>query len=121
MLKENTRKAIEIALMMTLKHPQKEDDILMVKTARKIFHAESEWSDDDIETMCSFIREHSMSNPIRDNGLCSMYWPNGTGFIYYQLFQMIRKATDYQIVIWLKGTWGADRALDYIISCEQTF
>ena len=123
MLKENTRKAIEIDLMMALKHPQeKEEDILMVKAARQIF--QTEWSDSDIEIMCKFIRENgtdSMSCPIRHNGMCSMYWPNNTGFIFYQIIQMISKATDYQIVIWLKGIWGADKALDYIISCEQEF
>ena len=125
MLKENTRKAIEIDLIMALKHPQeKEEDVLMVKTARKIFHTETEWSNNDIETMCKFIRENgtdSMSCPIRENGICKMYWPNNTGFIFYQIIQMISKASDYQIVIWLKGIWGADKALDYIISCEQEF
>ena len=123
MLKEKTRKAIEIDLMMALKHPQeKEEDVLMVKAARQIF--QTEWSDSDIEIMCKFIRENgtdSMSCPIRENGMCSMYWPNNTGFIFYQIIKMISKATDYQIVIWLKGIWGADKALDYIISCEQEF
>lgn len=115
MLKENTRKAIEIDLMLALEFPlefpqEKEEDILMVKTARKIFR--TEWSNNDIETMCEFIRK---------NGTSNMYWPNDTNFIFDQILQMVRKATDYQIVAWLKGIWGADRALDYIISCEEEF
>lgn len=111
MLKENTRKAIEIDLMLALKFPQeKGEDILMVKDARKIFH--TEWSNNDIETTCEFIRK---------NGTPSSVWPNDTDFIFDQILQMVNKATDYQIVAWLKGIWGADRALDYIISCEQEF
>ena len=111
MLKENTRKAIEIDLMLALEFPQeKEEDILMVETARKIFH--TEWSNNDIETMCEFIRK---------NGTSNMHWPNDTDFIFDQIIQMVRKATDYKIIVWLKGIWGADKALDYIISCEQEF
>lgn len=111
MLKENTRRAIEIDLVMALEFPQeKDEDILMVKITRKIFH--TEWTDDDINIMCKFIR---------NNGTSNMFWPNGTDFIFDQIFQMIDKATDYQIVIWLKELRGADEALDYIISCEQEF
>lgn len=111
MLKENVRKAIEIDLVLALEFPQeKEEDVLMVKTARKIFH--TEWSNTDIEIMCEFIRK---------NGTSSSVWPNDTNFIFDQILQMVSKATDYQTIIWLKGIWGANRALDYIISCEQEF
>ena len=111
MLKENTRRAIEIDLMLALEFPQeKEEDILMVETARKIFH--TEWSNEDMQTMIKFIRK---------NGTSSSVWPNDTDFIFDQIIQMVRKATDYQIIVWLKGIWGADKALDYIISCEQEF
>lgn len=111
MLKENTRRAIEIDLMLALEFPQeKEEDILMVETAKKIFHAE--WSNEDMQTMVEFIRK---------NGTSSSVWPNDTNFIFYQILQMVNKATDYQIIIWLKGIWGADKALDYIISCEEEF
>ena len=111
MLKENTRKAIETDLMLALELPQeKDEDVLMVRAARKIFH--TEWSNEDMQTMVEFIRK---------NGTSNMYWPNDTDLIFDQIFRMIDKATDYQIVIWLKEIWGADRALDYIVSCEQKF
>lgn len=87
-----------------------DDDILVVKTARKIFH--TEWSDKDIQIMCKFIRK---------NGTSDMYWPNDTEWIFKQIFQFADKATDSQIISWYKGIFGDDKALKNIIEYEQKF
>lgn len=109
MFSNNTRSAVVSQIALALVSPQeKGEDVLTVKTARKIFH--TEWSDDDIETMCNFIRKGGKSNS---------NWPNGTDWIFKQVFQFFHKATDHQIITWLKEIWGSDRALAYIMSCEQ--
>lgn len=108
---EKTRNAMEADIILALEFPLNADsDILVVKTARKIFH--TEWSDKDISVMC---------NHIRKSGTSDLYWPNDTEWIFKQIFQFANKATDHQIVEWYKGIFGADKALKNIIEYEQKF
>lgn len=110
-MKEQTRKAMAFGILVSLGLPQKNDeDVLTVKAARKIFH--TEWSDEDIQIMCDYIRENGVDD--------SLDWPNGTEWIYKQISRLaLHQATDYQVLIWLREIWGADRTLAYIIDCEQ--
>lgn len=112
MLKENTRKAMAIEIMTTIKSPQKTgDDVLAVKTANKIFHAE--WSGEDIETMIKFIRK---------NGISNYDWPNDTDFLYKRIKQLaFHDAMDYQVITWLEELWGVKRTLNFVIDCEEEF
>lgn len=111
MLLEKTRNAMEADIISSLEFPfDTDNDILVVKTARNIFH--TEWSDNDIKIMCKFIRK---------NGTSNMYWPNYTEWIFKQIFNFMNKATDHQIVEWYKGIFGDDEALKNIIEYEQKF
>jgi hypothetical protein len=61
MFSEKTRQAIEYEIILALEFPfDTDNDILVVKTARKIFR--TEWSDKDIQVMCKFIRKNGTSN-----------------------------------------------------------
>lgn len=97
---EKTRNAMAIDIVLALQFPQTEnEDVLVVKTARKIFHAE--WSDEDILAMCKHIRK---------SGTADLYWPNDTEWIFKQIYNLaFDKATDYQMVEWLKGIWVLTR------------
>lgn len=112
MLKENTRKAMAIEIMMAIQAPQKSgDDILAVETSNKIFHAE--WEENDMQTMVKFIRE---------NGTSSSDWPNDTDFLYRRIEQLVfHEATDYQVINLLEELWGVKRTLIFVISCEEEF
>lgn len=109
---EKTRNAMATDIVLELEFPfDTDNDILVVKTARDTFH--TEWTDDDINIMCKFIRK---------NGTSNMHWPNDTEWIYKQIFQFAyNKATDYQIIEWYKAVFGADKALKNIIRYEQEF
>jgi hypothetical protein len=109
MFSEKTRNAMAVDIILALEFPLDTDnDVLVVKTARDIFH--TEWADDDIQIMCKFIRK---------NGTSNMYWPNDTEWIFDQIFHLaFDKATDSKIINWYKGIWGDDKTLKYIIECE---
>ena len=112
MFTEKTRQAMAADIVLALMFPfDTDNDILTVKTARKIFHAE--WVDDDINIMCKFIRK---------NGTSNMFWPNDTEWIFKQINDLaFDKATDSQVIEWYKGIFGADKALENIIGYEQKF
>ena len=108
---EKTRNAMETDIVLKLEFPfDTDDDILVVKTARKIFH--TEWNDEDIQIMCKFIRK---------NGTSDMYWPNDTEWIFKQIFNFADKATDSQIINWYKGIFGDDKTLKNTVEYEQKF
>jgi hypothetical protein len=112
MLKEDTRKAMAIEIMMAIQSPQKSgDDILAVETANKIFHME--WEENDMQTMVKFIRE---------NGTSNSDWPNDTNFLYKRIKQLaFHDAMDYQVITWLEELWGVNRTLIFVINCEEEF
>lgn len=109
---EKTRQAMANDIYSALLFPLDTDnDILVVKIAKKIFHAE--WSDEDILVMC---------NHIRKSGTADLYWPNDTEWIFNQINHLaFYKATDYQMIEWYKGIFGDDKALKNIIGYEQKF
>lgn len=108
MLKENTRKAISTEIMLSLRG---DDAVKTVKAAREIFH--TEWNDNDISLMCSHIKEYGASD------WASESWENDTEQIYKQLYLFTLKATDFQIVLWLKKILGGEKALKFLCSYEE--
>ena len=111
MLKENTRKAISIEILMSLRG---NDAVKTVKAARNIFYAE--WNNNDISLMCEHVKENGMSD------WASESWENNTEQIYKQLYLFTLKATDFQLVLWLEKVWGdGEKALKFLCSCEEQF
>lgn len=108
MLKENTRQAIAIEIMTSLRG---NDAVKTVKAAREIFH--QEWSNDDMELMCEHIKNHGVSDWAIES------WENNTDQIYKQLHLATIKAIDFQLVMWLKKILGGEKALKFLCSCED--
>lgn len=111
MLKDSTRKAIAIEILLSLRG---DDAVKTVKAARDIFN--QEWSDSDIQLLCSYIKEHGA------DGWASENWTNDTDQIYKQICLAALKATDFQLALWLEKVWNdGEKALKFLCSCEQEF
>lgn len=110
MLKENTRKAISIEILLSLRG---DGAVKTVETANEIFR--QEWSESDIRLMCSYVKEHGAEN------WASESWENDMEQIYKQVFISTLKATDFQLALWLEKIWGGEKSLKFLVSCEQSF
>ncbi len=108
MLKDNTRKAISIEISMSL---YSNSAVQTVKAAKDIFH--TEWNDTDISLMCERIKKYGADD------WASESWKNDTEQIYKQVILATLKATDFQLALWLEKIWDGEKALKYIISCEE--
>lgn len=109
MLKDSTRETIAIEIMTSLRDDQA---VKTVKAGKEIFH--QDWTDEDINIMCSYIKEHKTLDWAGET------WPNNTDQIYKQIHLFALKATDFQLALWLEKIWGdGEKALKYIMTCEQ--
>ena len=109
MLKEATRQAISTEILISLKSDKA---VETVKAARDIFHAE--WNDNDIQLLCEHVKEHGA------NDWASEIWENDVDQIFKQIHLFTLKATDFQLVLWLKKIWKNDeKTLKFLCSCEQ--